>query len=434
MARTVRNQKIDTRSARSRLTQRREPDWTVISSGCAGGYRRGSTGGTWVARYRGTDGHRHSEALGAADDAMEPDGRGVLSFGQAQEKARQWFAEQSRGSLPQPSAPYTVNEALDDYFASRLARGSKGVQSDRSFARTRIKPELGPLELRELSTKKLRDWHTSLATAPKFVRRKAGAEGAATRGFDAADPEAVRARRATANRVLTVLKGALNHAFREGYAAGDEAWRKVKPFREVDAPVVRFLSAAECLRLVTACDGGFRNLVRGALLTGCRYGELARLQAGDFNAAAGTITVRISKAGKARHVALTEEGAALFAGLTAGRENRELIFKRADGEAWAPSHQVRPIAEASARAKITPAATFHILRHTYASTLAMRGVPMGVIAAQLGHADTRMTEKHYAHLAPNYVAETVRAALPDFGLIADGEKFVTSLDAVRGRL
>jgi hypothetical protein len=42
-------------------------------------------------------------------------------------------------------------------------------------------------------------------------------------------------------------------------------------------------------------------------------------------------------------------------------------------------------------------------------------VPMGVIAAQLGHSDTRMTEKHYAHLAPCYVADTIRAALPDFG-------------------
>jgi integrase len=69
------------------------------------------------------------------------------------------------------------------------------------------------------------------------------------------------------------------------------------------------------------------------------------------------------------------------------------------------------------RAKIESPATFHILRHTYASSLAMRGVPMGVIAVQLGHADTRMTEKHYAHLAPNYVAETVRAALPPLGIV-----------------
>jgi integrase len=46
----------------------------------------------------------------------------------------------------------------------------------------------------------------------------------------------------------------------------------------------------------------------------------------------------------------------------------------------------------------------------------MAGVPMGIIAEQLGHADTRMTEKHYAHLAPNYVAETIRANFPNLGI------------------
>jgi hypothetical protein len=47
----------------------------------------------------------------------------------------------------------------------------------------------------------------------------------------------------------------------------------------------------------------------------------------------------------------------------------------------------------------------------------MRGVPMGVIAAQLGHADTRMTERHYAHLAPSYIAETVRQSFGNLGIV-----------------
>jgi integrase len=66
-----------------------------------------------------------------------------------------------------------------------------------------------------------------------------------------------------------------------------------------------------------------------------------------------------------------------------------------------------------------PAVSFHVLRHTHGSTLAMRGVPMGVIAEQLGHADTRMTEKHYAHLAPSYVADTIRAHFPTLGIGED---------------
>jgi hypothetical protein len=50
---------------------------------------------------------------------------------------------------------------------------------------------------------------------------------------------------------------------------------------------------------------------------------------------------------------------------------------------------------------------------------------MGVIAEQLGHADTRMTEKHYAHLAPSYVADTIRAHFPSLGIA--GETSVATL-------
>ena len=52
MARTVRNPKIDTRSARAKLAVRREPYWTAISEGCALGYSRGAKGGTWIAKFR----------------------------------------------------------------------------------------------------------------------------------------------------------------------------------------------------------------------------------------------------------------------------------------------------------------------------------------------------------------------------------------------
>lgn len=61
----------------------------------------------------------------------------------------------------------------------------------------------------------------------------------------------------------------------------------------------------------------------------------------------------------------------------------------------------------------------------------MRGVPLAVIAKQLGHADTRMVEKHYGHLAPSYVAETVRAAFGTLGIVdsslaADQQRAVSS--------
>jgi len=50
--------------------------------------------------------------------------------------------------------------------------------------------------------------------------------------------------------------------------------------------------------------------------------------------------------------------------------------------------------------------------------------PMGVVTAQLDHADTRMTE-HYALLAPSYVAQTVRANFPVLGL-TDGAGVIST--------
>lgn len=201
------------------------------------------------------------------------------------------------------------------------------------------------------------------------------------------------------------------------HVPSDDQWRRVRPFHDVDAPVVRYLTQAECVRLVNACPADFRQIVRAALLTGCRYGELAALRARDFNADARVLTIRASKSGKARHVVLTDEGAEFLSQITAGRARDEVIFVRSDGRVWKASDQQRPLARACKTAKISPAVSFHILRHTHGSTLAMRGVPMPVIAKQLGHADTRMTEKHYAHLSPNYVADTIRANFPKLGIL-----------------
>ncbi len=57
---------------------------------------------------------------------------------------------------------------------------------------------------------------------------------------------------------------------------------------------------------------------------------------------------------------------------------------------------------------------FHDLRVTYG---ARQGVPMAVIAEALGHADERITRKHYAHLAPSYVAQTIREAAAGLGIV-----------------
>lgn len=420
MARTVRNGKIDTRSARAKLAVRREPYWTPISRGDAIGYRKGTNGGTWIARHRGEDGKQHYQSFGATDDARDADGATVLSFSQAQARAREWFAQKARELSGEPIAagPYTVAGAMRDYL-DWFAKNRKGLDRTRYQADAFIVPELGAIEVRKLTKARLERWLHALADAPARVRTRPGSEQRHRQSAD--DPEAARRRKSTANRVLTIVKAALNRAFEEGKTPSDDAWRRVKPFRSVDAARVRYLAEDETRRLVNACDPDFRPLMQAALFTGARYGELVALRVADFDRDAGALAVRQSKSGKPRHLYLTAEGREFFASCAAGKAAGALLLPRPDGKTtWGKSQQQRPLGEACAAARIAPAISFHILRHTYASRLIMRGAPLPVVAAQLGHRDTRMVEHHYGHLAPSYIADTVRAAFGELGIVDPG--------------
>lgn len=134
----------------------------------------------------------------------------------------------------------------------------------------------------------------------------------------------------------------------------------------------------------------------------------------DFNSSQKTIFISETKNGKTRYVPLTDEGIAFFDSIIAGNFGNNLVFVRSDGKAWSASHQIRRLNEACKKVSIEPAVSFHILRHTYGSLLASRGVPLQVIAELLGHSDTRITSKHYAHLMPSFVANTLRENLPQF--------------------
>lgn len=403
MARTVREATLATRSARLRLVINTKPHWRVIEQGLHLGYRRRSTGGTWIARRRDECGIYREAKLGLADDLQDANGEAVQDFSQAQRAARSWCMQQQRlasGLGPPTVGPYTVARAMADYLEDYRRRGGKAADSIESVSRQNILSELGEVTITKLTTKRLSDWHRAIAERPRRWRSRQGAK-ANLAAFDRKNPEAVRRRRATANRVLTYLKAALNHAWRAGVVPSDDAWRRVKPFKSVDAPVIRYFSQDEITRLLNACPLAFRDLVHIALLTGCRYGELCRLKVADCNMDVGTLTIRDAKSGQVRHVTLTAEAPELIERLIAGRSPNDVLVRRDDARGWKRAEQLRPMRHVCARAGIVPAVGFHVLRHTHASILAMRAVPMAVIARQLGHSDTRMTERHYAHLAPN---------------------------------
>jgi integrase len=421
MARTVRDANLETRTARGRLKASGKPYWRAIDPGLHVGYRKGVAGGKWVRRSYVGEGNYQVETIATADDSADADGVAVLDYRQAQALVRERHVECQRiaKGLPAKDGPYTVRACVNEYLAF-LEGNRKSAKDARYRAEALILPGLGEIVCADLTTKQLNRWRESAATAMPRLRTKRGAERQRYRQLDADDDEQRRQRRATANRTFTILKAALNRGWREGKIPSDSAWRRVEPFENVDAARVRYLTIDECQRLINTAGGAFRNLVRAALLTGCRFGELAARQVRDFNPDAGTLHVRTSKSGKGRHVVLNDEGIKFFSRLTAGRPGVELMLRKTDGDRWGKSNQTRPMAEACSHAKIEPPANFHCLRHTYASHAVMAGAPLIVVAKNLGHSDTRMVEKHYGHLSESYVTDAIRRAAPRFGIAEPG--------------
>jgi integrase len=404
VAKRVRDTDLETRAARSKLKARGKPYYKVIGQGLHVGYRKGKRAGMWVVRRYAGGSTYVVETIAEADDFADANGINVLDFWEAQDVARK------RANAPRASSgPYKVKDAISDYLVELEGRASYTDTEKRLQAYAL--PTLGDKHVDKLTAETLRNWHRDLAKAPRRIRTKKGTEQR-TRTVNLSDPEIARQRKVSANRILGLLKAALNHAFHEGKAASDVEWRKVKPFPKVNRSRAAYLSIAQSKRLINASEGDFRSLVRAALETGARYGELGRLKVEDYNRDSGTLQIRLSKSGESRHIILTEEGQTFFDQLVAGRARSEPLLRRV----WKPSEQERPMKAACKRAQIDPPVGFHQLRHTWASHAVMGGMPLPVVARNLGHVDTRMVEKHYGHLAPSYVAEAVRKHAPRFGV------------------
>lgn len=401
------------------------------------GYHKPKKGaGTWRARlYLPEKGLKKKTTIGTADDFADPNGTTILDFGQAQAKAQKWLQDCEMEALKVdrddgPKKGYTVKEAVQDYLTQGRRDGLRGMDISEQVAKARIYPALGDIQVGKLTRKRLEDWAQALAESPK-LRTGRGTSIQVEDWEKPPTPDQLRARKNTANRILSILRRALNLAHERNRVTGGTPWRDVALFKKVQKARTRFLNRDEQIRLVNACPPDFKRLVQGALLSGARYGELTRVKVCDFHEAAGTLYVpaHVAKSGKERHIVLTEEGKAFFAALCAGRNATEIMFQRTmvkrlkrkgDDLSWASSDQTPFIARAC-KAALLEALTFHELRHTYASTLVNLGVPLAYVAAQLGHADTRMVEKYYGHLAPSDLAKSIRKLVPTLGITEESK-------------
>jgi integrase len=420
MAGKVKLIKIDTREARARLEARGQPYYAEVLAGLSLGYRKGLRRSRWVTRLWRANRYEVRTLDGVVDDAERADGVEILSFDQAKRKALELAdeaAKQPEGHAPSrraKAAPYLVSDAIEAYLAY-LDRERKPGPKSRSLANVSILPKLGDIPVRDLTRDILAGWLHDLAMTPRQTRSGTFQPAPAT-------DEERRRRRSSANRSWTILSAALRRAFDDGHVDSDSAWRRVRPLREADAARVRRFTADETRALIGAAEPSFRALLTAAFHTGARYQELGRLTVGDFEPAHDALLIRLSKAGRARRVILTREASAWFAGVCAGRDAEALMFTKANGEGWRPGDQDRPMRRCCQLAGVAHGG-INVCRHSYASAADEAGVPLTIIAQNLGHRDISMLQKHYSHVSDAHRRETIQGKMTPLNL--DDSNIVT---------
>lgn len=164
--------------------------------------------------------------------------------------------------------------------------------------------------------------------------------------------------------------------------------------------------------------GVYGLIVRTLFETGVRVSELVRVQVADVDFTERTIRVREGKGGKDRLVLFTQElGQQLR--LHLGGRARGALFESTRAAPFSPRRVQQIVKTVAQRAGLEKRISPHSYRHSMATFLRNRGVPLDVVQRLLGHADPRTTEI-YTRLSLDTVREEYDRAMGRGGREREG--------------
>ena len=328
---------------------------------------------------------------------------------EAAEKLRELQMEKAMGVCQGKSAVKTgawIDTWIEKHKSPKLAPAT--LTSYRNNARIHIKPYVGEIPLRELST-----YH---------IQRMLDGIGGSLSTFI---------------KNYNIIHGALEKAVELGMIPRNPC--KGVAFPKDDKRKMRVLTKEEQKRFIMALNGEYyRAMFLTYLYTGMRMGEGIPLQWKDIDLEKRTL--RVNKKAIVAHDYNKHEAVqvvqdfcktksskrtiAITAGLVAVlREHKETMMKLAEdmGEEWSEESLVfrnsrgnmvysRNLQEVLYRiydkAEIE-GATMHTLRHSYATRCFEAGVDIKAISEQLGHANVKTTYNIYVHLLEDTKAKEI---------------------------
>jgi len=286
--------------------------------------------------------------------------------------------------IAERSAP-TVRDLFDRYAAEHLPmKAPRSAADDRSMWIKDILPMLGPKKVADLDTQDCDDLHRTISSD----------------------------RPTRANRVIEVLRKALNLSIRWGWIARNPA---SGGRRNPEHKRTRYLSREDVARLKEALEAHPEQTSADALLfmllTGCRRREALNATWKQFDLE-NRVWTKLSAETKQRRehrVPYSTAVAAILERRRAGASGTYIF----PGSLGAPLGEVRRTWQTACTVAGLNRVRIHDLRHTFASLLASSGQSLLVVGELLGHS-TPQTTKRYANLYDDSLraaAESVSGAI-----------------------
>ncbi len=331
------------------LQVRVSPYWNILEYCRHIGLQKLTSGKLiWMARVRRLNGGYRQTKLGS-HFLEQADG---LNYEQAVFLANKWFNQPEILATASEKYPvgvntklnyskteerFTVGDAMHAFVEwKRIAASKSYFETTLSLINHHIIPRLGHLPVEELSQSIFTQFCIDvLETPPKRGRSE---EGARIHLQDL-DHERLRKRKKTLNTVIGLLRTAIEMSWENGDVESELYFRRLRRVPHADTPRQFFLTRAQAKHLIAACRPDLALLVQGALYSGCRVSELARLKARDVGGHVFGIYVAPMKSYRGRYVVLPNEGMTFFLDQVEAMDEEDLVFRMASGRSWSGCHK-----------------------------------------------------------------------------------------------
>jgi integrase len=278
---------------------------------------------------------------------------------------------------PEVDEKRTLKAGTDEWLESLEASKSRSHRAYSEFLKYQILPELGSVAISRINKPMVMRWRDSLAT--KYAA-------------------------STVNSALACLSSTFSYFV-------DRQWVPVNPCHGVKLLEVRdraynwIKTRGELERLLSVCTDDLRDMVAIAVGSGLRLDELLHLAWDDVDLASRLLTIQRGrqgtvKGGRIRHVPILDSVLPVLQARALKRAGAFYVFPGKAGEVRTRTPVQVAFKSALRRAGLDTKVRWHDLRHTCASWWVLSGGDIFRLSRMLGHASVSITQKTYAHLAP----------------------------------